>query len=117
LRGKAVGKMIVGKERHRLTELRKMGYIVANGILLYPACALIIFADKPLYATSCNRQNEGYDRKPVNYGRHLRDAGEGSLMKMILCYIGDYPIRSYGLIVGKYFSFSGGTTPTIRVKL
>jgi putative membrane protein len=43
--------MIVGIERHRLSELRKMGFIVANGILLYPACGLIIFADKPLYMT------------------------------------------------------------------
>lgn len=33
----------------RLTDLRKIGYIFANGILLTPACALIIFSGKPLY--------------------------------------------------------------------
>jgi putative membrane protein len=31
------------------TELKRMGYIFLNGILLTPACALIIFAGKPLY--------------------------------------------------------------------
>jgi putative membrane protein len=38
-------------EQNRLSELKKMGYIVANGLLLYPACALIIFAGTPLYST------------------------------------------------------------------
>lgn len=32
-----------------LTELKRMAYIFVNGILLTPACALIIFAGKPLY--------------------------------------------------------------------
>jgi putative membrane protein len=36
-------------EWNRLTDLRKMGYIFANGLLLTPACALIIFAGEPLY--------------------------------------------------------------------
>ncbi|OUM94694.1 MAG: cytochrome c oxidase assembly factor CtaG [Thermobacillus sp. ZCTH02-B1] len=36
-------------EWNRLSELRKMGYIFANGLLLTPACALIIFAGEPLY--------------------------------------------------------------------
>ncbi|PLR79200.1 cytochrome c oxidase assembly factor CtaG [Bacillus sp. V3-13] len=31
--------------------LKKVGYIFANGILLTPACALIIFADAPMYET------------------------------------------------------------------
>ncbi|MED0656602.1 cytochrome c oxidase assembly factor CtaG [Anoxybacillus ayderensis] len=34
-----------------LSGLKKMGYIFADGVLLTPACALIIFADTPLYAT------------------------------------------------------------------
>ncbi len=38
-------------EYSRLNEIKKMGYIFANGVLLTPACALIIFADTTLYAT------------------------------------------------------------------
>jgi putative membrane protein len=34
-----------------LSGLKKVGYIFADGVLLTPACALIIFANKPLYAT------------------------------------------------------------------
>ncbi|EXX88888.1 cytochrome C oxidase assembly protein [Paenibacillus darwinianus] len=34
----------------RMADVRKMGYIFANGLLLTPACALIIFASAPLYA-------------------------------------------------------------------
>lgn len=36
-------------EYNRMSELKKMGYIFVNGILLTPACALIIFAGSPLY--------------------------------------------------------------------
>lgn len=32
-----------------LSELKRMGYIFLNGLLLTPACALIIFAGKPMY--------------------------------------------------------------------
>jgi putative membrane protein len=35
----------------RLTDLKKMGYIFATGLLLTPACALIIFTGSPMYAT------------------------------------------------------------------
>ena len=38
-------------EWQSLTPIKKIGYIFANGVLLTPACALIIFADTPLYAT------------------------------------------------------------------
>ncbi len=38
-------------ETARLSHLRKMAYIFANGVLLTPACALIIFAQTPLYET------------------------------------------------------------------
>jgi len=41
-------------EWNRLTHLKKMGYIFANGVLLTPACALIIFADNSLYTTFAN---------------------------------------------------------------
>lgn len=34
-----------------LSDLRRIGYIFANGILITPACALIIFAGAPLYQT------------------------------------------------------------------
>lgn len=34
-----------------LTDIKKMGYIFLNGVLITPACALIIFAGEPLYAT------------------------------------------------------------------
>ncbi|MET3507753.1 cytochrome c oxidase assembly factor CtaG [Halalkalibacter oceani] len=34
-----------------LSDLRRIGYIFANGILITPACALIIFAPAPLYQT------------------------------------------------------------------
>ncbi|MCG7408612.1 cytochrome c oxidase assembly factor CtaG [Paenibacillus sp. ACRRX] len=34
-----------------LTDVKKMGYIFLNGMLITPACALIIFADTPLYST------------------------------------------------------------------
>lgn len=39
------------EEYQILNGLRKVGYIFANGALLLPSCALIIFADSPLYAT------------------------------------------------------------------
>ncbi|WP_088103558.1 cytochrome c oxidase assembly factor CtaG [Halalkalibacter urbisdiaboli] len=35
----------------QLSDLRRIGYIFANGILITPACALIIFAGQPLYQT------------------------------------------------------------------
>ncbi|MGO4108316.1 cytochrome c oxidase assembly factor CtaG [Paenibacillus sp. YAF4_2] len=35
---------------NRLTDLKKMAYVFANGVLLTPACAFIIFASTPMYA-------------------------------------------------------------------
>ncbi len=35
----------------QLAGLKKLAYIFANGVLITPACALIIFAENPLYAT------------------------------------------------------------------
>ncbi|MBP1948774.1 cytochrome c oxidase assembly factor CtaG [Virgibacillus litoralis] len=39
------------KEFNRMPPLGKIFYIFANGVLITPACVLIIFADVPLYAT------------------------------------------------------------------
>jgi putative membrane protein len=38
-------------EYQTLNGIKKVGYIFAGGILLTPACALIIFASSPMYAT------------------------------------------------------------------
>lgn len=38
-------------ESQTLSGVKKLGYIFADGILITPACALIIFADTPMYAT------------------------------------------------------------------
>lgn len=38
-------------ELNGMSELKKMGYIFANGVLITPACALIIFANTPVFAT------------------------------------------------------------------
>ncbi|MFC0274962.1 cytochrome c oxidase assembly factor CtaG [Metabacillus herbersteinensis] len=38
-------------EWNSLTGIKKVGYIFADGVLLTPACALIIFATDPLYLT------------------------------------------------------------------
>lgn len=39
------------KEYDTISPLLKIAYIFANGVLLTPACVLIIFADVPLFAT------------------------------------------------------------------
>ncbi|NSL50746.1 cytochrome c oxidase assembly factor CtaG [Calidifontibacillus erzurumensis] len=41
-------------EYRQLSGLQKLGYIFADGVLLTPACALIIFADTALYETYTN---------------------------------------------------------------
>ncbi|CAM3499598.1 MULTISPECIES: cytochrome c oxidase assembly factor CtaG [Brevibacillus] len=41
-------------EIHRLTHLQKLAYIFANGVLITPACALIMFAGAPMYDTYLN---------------------------------------------------------------
>jgi len=43
-------------EYERLSDVKKMGYVFANGALLTPSCALIIFASEPLYATYTDPQ-------------------------------------------------------------
>lgn len=39
------------EEQASLSGIKKVGYIFANGVLLTPACALIIFSDTPMYHT------------------------------------------------------------------
>ncbi|WP_229757752.1 cytochrome c oxidase assembly protein [Paenibacillus marchantiophytorum] len=39
-------------ELDRLNHLKKIGYVVLNGLLLYPACALMIFADDLIYSST-----------------------------------------------------------------
>lgn len=39
------------EERQTLSDIQKIGYMFGNGILLTPACALIIFSGHPFYAT------------------------------------------------------------------
>jgi len=39
------------QERQILSDIQKIGYIFGNGILLTPACGLIIFGGHPFYAT------------------------------------------------------------------
>ncbi|WP_062513314.1 cytochrome c oxidase assembly factor CtaG [Halobacillus sp. KGW1] len=39
------------KRMDRLSPLLKIGFIFANGVLITPACGLIIFAGSPIYAT------------------------------------------------------------------
>lgn len=43
-------------EWNTLTHVKKMGYIFLNGILITPACALIIFASDPLYAVYVDKE-------------------------------------------------------------
>ncbi|MFD2673659.1 cytochrome c oxidase assembly factor CtaG [Marinicrinis sediminis] len=38
-------------DEEQLSGLKKMGYIFANGVLITPACALIVFANEPMYNT------------------------------------------------------------------
>lgn len=37
--------------QYKMKSLYKVGYIIANAVLITPACALIIFAPEPMYAT------------------------------------------------------------------
>ncbi|MBN3555089.1 cytochrome c oxidase assembly protein [Fictibacillus nanhaiensis] len=42
------------KELDTLSDIKKIGYVFANGVLMTPACALIMFADFQLYETYRN---------------------------------------------------------------
>ncbi|NEZ40184.1 cytochrome c oxidase assembly factor CtaG [Paenibacillus alvei] len=43
-------------EWNSLSDVKKMGYVFLNGVLITPACALIIFASEPLYATYVDKE-------------------------------------------------------------
>jgi len=67
-------------EWNRISPLQKMGYIFANGVLLTPACALIIFAGTQLYP--------GYAQGTLSIGSWWLSPLEdqrlgGTLMKVI----------------------------------
>ena len=42
------------EEEQDFSGLKRLGYVFANGVLLTPACALIIFANHPIYETYSN---------------------------------------------------------------
>jgi putative membrane protein len=44
------------KEYNTMPGLQKIGYLFANGVLMLPPCALIIFADTPMYKTYSDPQ-------------------------------------------------------------
>lgn len=44
------------KEQNKMAGIRKIAYLFANGFLMLPACALIIFANNPIYTTYSDPQ-------------------------------------------------------------
>lgn len=65
-------------DQSQLSDLRKLAYIFANGVLITPACALIIFSDSLLYST--------YANAPLVFASHSALADQrlgGILMKLI----------------------------------
>lgn len=79
-------------ELNRLTELKKIAYMFGNGVLLTPACALIIFADSMLY--------EMYRGAivPFPYLSPMDDQQLGGVLMKILQEI------VYGIIIASIFS-------------
>lgn len=72
--------LIVGPvpELNRLSPLMKLAYIFGNGVLLTPACALIIFSDQVLYSTYANA-TQLFESLPPIEDQQLG----GTLMKII----------------------------------
>lgn len=64
-------------EMDRLSDLKKIGYIIGGGGLLLPACALIIFSDSPMFAM----YKEGSTLVPMLSPLHDQQLG-GVLMKI-----------------------------------
>lgn len=62
----------------RLTPLQKMAYIIVNALLLYPICAIIIFAGKPLFAAYIGVP-QIFESLPTLYDQQLA----GVLMKLM----------------------------------
>ncbi|NOV03615.1 cytochrome c oxidase assembly protein [Paenibacillus planticolens] len=65
-------------ELNRLNDLKKMAYIFGNGILLTPACALIIFADTVIYDMYANVT------VPFNHLSTLDDQQLGGVLMKII---------------------------------
>jgi putative membrane protein len=79
------------KELETLSEVQKIGYIFAAGVLLTPACALIIFADTPLYPTYMTDQPL-FSLLPPQDDQELG----GIIMKVIQEFV-------YGSVIGYIF--------------
>lgn len=79
------------KELDRLSGLQKIGYIVASGVLLYPACSLIIFSDTPLY----NAYRESLPLIPSF--SYMEDQSLGGVMMKIIQEL------IYGITLGLVF--------------
>lgn len=65
-------------ELDRVKPLHKLAFIFANGVLLTPVCALIIFADQPLFSTFREMSNVA----PILSPLHDQTLG-GVIMKIV----------------------------------
>ncbi|MDF0727697.1 cytochrome c oxidase assembly protein [Cytobacillus sp. S13-E01] len=81
----------VAEELDKLSPLQKLGYIFAGGVLLTPACALIIFADEPMYAVYSSAPQLSAYLGPVDD----QQTG-GIIMKLVQELV-------YGVIIGYIF--------------
>ncbi|EGK13548.1 CtaG like protein [Desmospora sp. 8437] len=72
-------------EMDKMSELKKMGYLYANGMLLTPACIMIAFSDTPFFALF-HEQSQMF---PILTPLHDQQLG-GVLMKIIqeIVYVG-----------------------------
>ena len=81
----------VTKELDRLANIQKIGYIFAAGILLTPACALIIFANQPFYTVYYDAPQLFKTLTP------LKDQQTGGIIMKVVQEI------VYGTIIGYIF--------------
>jgi len=82
-------------ELDRVDPLHKLGFIFANGVLLTPVCALIIFADQPLFSTFQEMS------KVVPLMSPLRDQVLGGvIMKIVQEFV---YITAIGFVFAKWF--------------
>lgn len=81
----------LSKELDILTEIQKIGYIFAAGMLLTPACALIIFSEQPFYPV--------YSQAPnlMTFLPPLEDQRTGGIIMKVVQEI------VYGTIIGYIF--------------
>lgn len=81
-------------ELDRVKPLHKLAFIFANGVLLTPACALIIFADEPLFASY--QQLSGLEILPA-----LQDQALGGVIMKITQEI--VYITAIGFVLSQWF--------------